>query len=69
MDVGNGGGEHWGCVLHCLNAWAKCSFSCKLVALLENFEGAKIDIEMHVSSDVKNSKLQHFLGKHAPRLP
>ena len=49
--------------------WAKCPFSCNLVALLEDSEDAKLTNKKHVSNDFRGSKFQNFPGKHAPSPP
>ena len=48
---------------------AKFPLSCNLVTLLENFEDAKTNRNIHLSGDVGSSKLQNFLGEHAPGHP
>ena len=47
------------------NIRAKCSFSCNLVALLENFGNAKMNRKIRVSCDFRRSEFQDFPGKHA----
>ena len=44
----------------------KCPFSCNLVALLKNFENAKMNRKMHVSGDFRRSKFQNFAEEQAP---
>ena len=47
----------------------KCPLWLILVTLLEDFEDAKIDRKIHVSSDLRRSKFQNFSGEHAPGPP
>ena len=59
MDVGTGGHrEHM--PPHFSKTRAKGPFSCNLVALLENFENAKVSSKIHVSSNFRGSMFLNF---------
>ena len=44
---------------------AQCPFSCNLVALLEDYEDAKITGKIHVSSNFRGSTFKNFAGEQA----
>ena len=67
MDLGTGGyGGYMGHVHPLFNNWSMCIFSCTLIALLENFENAKMNRKIHVSGDFRRPKFQNFLAPGPP---
>ena len=67
MDIGTGGtGDS--CPLLLSKSPSKCPFSHYLVVLLENSEDAKMNRQIHVSSDIGRSKFQDIPGS-MPRTP